>query len=68
MDIGENEAEKDRRSMELERECLEVYRRKVDEAACGTRGKPTAILIYHFTPLCLLVKFRDEISFKLGMM
>ncbi|MFS8032379.1 putative microtubule-associated protein, MAP65/Ase1/PRC1 [Helianthus anomalus] len=33
MDIGENEAEKDRMSMELERECLEVYRRKVDEAA-----------------------------------
>lgn len=33
MDIGENEAEKDRMLMELERECLEVYRRKVDEAA-----------------------------------
>lgn len=33
MDIGENEAEKERLLMELERECLEVYRRKVDEAA-----------------------------------
>ncbi|XP_071686419.1 65-kDa microtubule-associated protein 6-like [Rutidosis leptorrhynchoides] len=33
MDIGENEAEKDRLLIELERECLEVYRRKVDEAA-----------------------------------
>ncbi|KAK9063822.1 hypothetical protein SSX86_017694 [Deinandra increscens subsp. villosa] len=33
VDIGENEAEKDRMLMELERECLEVYRRKVDEAA-----------------------------------
>ncbi|KVH88366.1 hypothetical protein Ccrd_024003 [Cynara cardunculus var. scolymus] len=33
MDIGENEAEKDRMLLELERECLEVYRRKVDEAA-----------------------------------
>nr|XP_043632106.1 65-kDa microtubule-associated protein 6-like [Erigeron canadensis]XP_043632112.1 65-kDa microtubule-associated protein 6-like [Erigeron canadensis] len=33
MDIGENDAEKDRLLMELERECLEVYRRKVDEAA-----------------------------------
>lgn len=33
MEIGENEAEKDRLLMELERECLEVYRRKVDEAA-----------------------------------
>lgn len=32
-DIGESEAEKDRMLMELERECLEVYRRKVDEAA-----------------------------------
>ncbi|KAH1188641.1 65-kDa microtubule-associated protein 6 [Glycine max] len=32
-DIGETEVEKDRMLMELERECLEVYRRKVDEAA-----------------------------------
>lgn len=32
-DIGESEAEKDRMLMELERECLEVYRRKVEEAA-----------------------------------
>ncbi|KAJ6689495.1 hypothetical protein OIU85_005861 [Salix viminalis] len=32
-DIGESEAEKDRMLLELERECLEVYRRKVEEAA-----------------------------------
>lgn len=32
-DIGETEAEKDRMLLELERECLEVYRRKVDEAS-----------------------------------
>ncbi|CAK7326864.1 unnamed protein product [Dovyalis caffra] len=32
-DIGESEAEKDRLLLELERECLEVYRRKVEEAA-----------------------------------
>lgn len=32
-DIGESEAEKDRMLFELERECLEVYRRKVEEAA-----------------------------------
>lgn len=32
-DIGESEKDKDRMLMELERECLEVYRRKVDEAA-----------------------------------
>nr|GMD20961.1 65-kDa microtubule-associated protein 6-like [Ipomoea batatas] len=32
-DIGENEAEKDRMLVELERECLQVYRRKVDETA-----------------------------------
>ncbi|XP_024924709.1 65-kDa microtubule-associated protein 6 isoform X2 [Ziziphus jujuba] len=32
-DIGETEADQDRMLMELERECLEVYRRKVDEAA-----------------------------------
>lgn len=32
-DIGESEKEKDRMLFELERECLEVYRRKVDEAA-----------------------------------
>ncbi|XP_065855901.1 65-kDa microtubule-associated protein 6-like [Euphorbia lathyris] len=32
-DIGETEADKDRMLLELERECLEVYRRKVEEAA-----------------------------------
>ncbi|CAK8570778.1 unnamed protein product [Lathyrus sativus] len=32
-DIGETEKDKDRMLMELERECLDVYRRKVDEAA-----------------------------------
>ncbi|XP_027098642.1 65-kDa microtubule-associated protein 6 [Coffea arabica] len=32
-DIGETEADKDRMLLELEKECLEVYRRKVDEAA-----------------------------------
>ncbi|KAK1387154.1 65-kDa microtubule-associated protein 6-like [Heracleum sosnowskyi] len=32
-DIGESEADKDRMLLNLERECLEVYRRKVDEAA-----------------------------------
>ncbi|KAF8407557.1 hypothetical protein HHK36_006691 [Tetracentron sinense] len=31
-EIGESEADKDRMLLELERECLEVYRRKVDEA------------------------------------
>uniref|UniRef100_A0A7N0ZU31 Uncharacterized protein n=2 Tax=Kalanchoe fedtschenkoi TaxID=63787 RepID=A0A7N0ZU31_KALFE len=32
-DIGETKAEKDRMFIELEKECLEIYRRKVDEAA-----------------------------------
>ncbi|PRQ40216.1 putative microtubule-associated protein, MAP65/Ase1/PRC1 [Rosa chinensis] len=32
-DIGESAADQDRMLLELERECLEVYRRKVDEAA-----------------------------------
>ncbi|MCD7454411.1 hypothetical protein HAX54_024810 [Datura stramonium] len=32
-DIGETEADKDRMLLELERECLEVYQRKVEEAA-----------------------------------
>ncbi|KAL6190402.1 hypothetical protein ACLB2K_036800 [Fragaria x ananassa] len=32
-EIGENVADQDRMLLELERECLEVYRRKVDEAA-----------------------------------
>ncbi|XP_057785176.1 65-kDa microtubule-associated protein 6-like [Salvia miltiorrhiza] len=31
-EIGETQADKDRMLMELERECLEIYRRKVDEA------------------------------------
>ncbi|CAG7895082.1 unnamed protein product [Brassica rapa] len=33
VEIGESEAEKDRMLMELERECLQIYQRKVDEAA-----------------------------------
>ncbi|XP_043695433.1 65-kDa microtubule-associated protein 6-like isoform X2 [Telopea speciosissima] len=32
-EIGENELEKDRMLLELERECLQVYRRKVDAAS-----------------------------------
>lgn len=32
-EIGESEADKDRMLLELERECFEVYRRKVEEAA-----------------------------------
>ncbi|XP_009798327.1 65-kDa microtubule-associated protein 6 [Nicotiana tabacum] len=32
-DIGESESDKDRMLLELERECREVYRRKVEEAA-----------------------------------
>ncbi|KAA8529884.1 hypothetical protein F0562_034512 [Nyssa sinensis] len=32
-DIGESEVDRDRMLLELERECLEVYQRKVDEAA-----------------------------------
>lgn len=32
-DIGESEADKDRMLLDLERECMEVYRRKVEEAA-----------------------------------
>ncbi|XP_020880016.1 65-kDa microtubule-associated protein 6 [Arabidopsis lyrata subsp. lyrata] len=33
VEIGESETEKDRMLMELERECLQIYQRKVDEAA-----------------------------------
>jgi protein regulator of cytokinesis 1 len=33
VEIGETETEKDRMLMELERECLQIYQRKVDEAA-----------------------------------
>ncbi|XP_073286248.1 65-kDa microtubule-associated protein 6-like [Primulina huaijiensis] len=32
-EIGETEADKDRMLLELERECLEIYRRKVEDAA-----------------------------------
>ncbi|TMW86909.1 hypothetical protein EJD97_020714 [Solanum chilense] len=32
-DIGESEVDKDRMLLELERECMEVYRRKVEDAA-----------------------------------
>lgn len=32
-EIGETQTDRERMLMELERECLEIYRRKVDEAA-----------------------------------
>lgn len=32
-EIGESEVDKDRMLLELEKECLDVYRRKVDEAS-----------------------------------
>lgn len=32
-EMGESEADKDRMMLEIERECLEVYQRKIDEAA-----------------------------------
>lgn len=31
--MGESESDKDRMLMELERDCLELYRRKVEEAS-----------------------------------
>lgn len=31
-EVGESDGERDRMLLELERECLEVYRRKVDQA------------------------------------
>lgn len=31
-EVGETDAERDKMLLELERECLEVYRRKVDQA------------------------------------
>lgn len=34
-EVGESESEKDRMLYELEQECLEVYRRKVDKANCS---------------------------------
>lgn len=41
-EIGETNAEKDRLLLELERECLEVYRRKVDMAnQCKARLQQT---------------------------
>ena len=33
VEIGESEADKERMLLEIERECLGVYRRKVDEAS-----------------------------------
>ncbi|KAL8034917.1 hypothetical protein ABFX02_12G061800 [Erythranthe guttata] len=33
IEIGESEAERERMLLEIEQECLEIYRRKVDEAA-----------------------------------
>ena len=34
-DVGESDAERDKMLLQLEQECLEVYRRKVDQANHG---------------------------------
>lgn len=58
-DIGESEAEKDRMLLELEMECMQVYRRKVEEAN-NIRAKLHQSLIAKEAELAALVSSLGE--------
>lgn len=61
-DIGESEAEKDRMLMELERECLEVYRRKVNEAG-NTKARLHQSVMAKEAELASLMAALGELGF-----
>ncbi|KAJ9708634.1 hypothetical protein PVL29_000589 [Vitis rotundifolia] len=61
-DIGESEAEKDRMLMELERECLEVYRRKVNEAG-NTKARLHQSVMAKEAELAALMAALGELGF-----
>lgn len=58
-DIGESEAEKDRMLLELEMECMQVYRRKVEEAS-NVRAKLHQSLMAKEAELAALVASLGE--------
>ena len=62
-DIGESEVEKDRMLLELERECLEVYRRKVDEAA-NTKARLHQTVAAKEAELATLVAALGELNIQ----
>lgn len=61
-DIGESEAEKDRMLLELERECLEVYRRKVSEAG-NTKARLHQSVMAKEAELAALMAALGELGF-----
>lgn len=61
-DIGESEAEKDRMLLELERECLEVYRRKVSEAG-NTKARLHQSVMAKEAELASLMAALGELGF-----
>ena len=63
-EIGESEDEKDRMLLELERECMQVYRRKVDEAS-SARARLHQSLVAKEAELAALVASLGEHSHQL---
>ncbi|GAB2279932.1 hypothetical protein Dimus_014567 [Dionaea muscipula] len=60
-EIGESEAEKDHMLMELEKECLEVYRRKVEEAA-NAKGRLRQAVVAREAELATLMAALGEVN------
>lgn len=62
-DIGESEADKDRMLLELEKECLDVYRRKVDEAS-NTKARLHHTVAAKEAELAALVASMGELNIQ----
>lgn len=65
-EIGESDDDKDRMLLELERECMQVYRKKVDEAS-GARARLHQSLVANKAELAALVASLGEHSLQLKM-
>lgn len=60
-DIGESDAERESKLTEIERECLEVYRRKVDEAS-RTRTQLHQLLVAKEAEIASIMASLGELS------
>lgn len=62
-EIGESESDKDRMLLELEKECLDVYRRKVDEAS-NTKARLHHSVAVKEAELAALVAAMGELNIQ----
>ncbi|GMH15139.1 hypothetical protein Nepgr_016980 [Nepenthes gracilis] len=59
-EIGESETQKDHMLMELEKECVEVYRRKVDEAANAKARLQKTVAVKEAEPATLMAALGER--------